>query len=86
MVKNDQTEKALKVLAKYHANGDQADPLVQHEYSEIVSVIQNEATNNRVSYFDFFRSVPNRRRLAVLIAISLGQNCKYSDKNFKATS
>lgn len=74
MVKNNQTEKALHTLAKYHANGEKSDPLVQYEFNEIVSAIQSEEANHRVSYLDFLRSTPNRRRLAVLIAISLGQN------------
>ncbi|CAG9994410.1 unnamed protein product [Clonostachys byssicola] len=74
LVKSDQAAKALDILANYHANGDSLDPLVQYEYREIVDAIEQENLSNRVSYLDFFRNEPNRRRLAVLVAISLGQN------------
>jgi hypothetical protein len=33
-----------------------------------------ETHNHRMSYIDFLRSTPNRRRLGVLVAISFGQN------------
>jgi len=55
-------------------NGDSEDELVQYEYKEIQAAIEIEEMTKRVSYLDFLRSSPNRRRLAVLIAISLGQN------------
>ena len=36
-------EKALNILAKYHANGDRDDPLVRFEYAEMkASIVQNE--------------------------------------------
>lgn len=36
-------EKALDILAKYHANGDREDPLVRFQYAEMkVSIGQGE--------------------------------------------
>jgi len=36
-------EKALQILAKYHANGDMDDPMVRFEYAEMkVSISQGE--------------------------------------------
>lgn len=36
-------EKALQILAKYHANGDMDDPMVRFEYAEMkVSIAQGE--------------------------------------------
>ena len=36
-------EKALHILAKYHANGDRDDPLVRFEYAEMkASIVRNE--------------------------------------------
>jgi hypothetical protein len=34
-----QDEKALEILAKYHANGDRDDPLVRFEYAEMKASI-----------------------------------------------
>lgn len=36
-------EKALQILAKYHANGDLDDPMVRFEYAEMkISIAQGE--------------------------------------------
>lgn len=43
LVSRGKDEKALAILAKYHANGDQEDPLVRFQYAEMkVSIIQGE--------------------------------------------
>lgn len=45
-----QLEKAKKALIKHHANGDADDPLVEWEYREIVTTIEQEATMNKARY------------------------------------
>ena len=43
LVSRGKDEKALEILAKYHANGDREDPLVRFEYAEMkVSIRQGE--------------------------------------------
>ena len=49
MNKGKHTE-ALDILAKYHANGEVNDPLVQWEYQEINQALEAEATLNKSSY------------------------------------
>ena len=73
LIKIGKNEQALNALAKYHANGDVNDELVQWEYHEVQSTIhQEEAVQS--SYFDFFRTAGNRRRLMVIVSISVGTN------------
>ncbi|RSH89669.1 hypothetical protein EHS25_002220 [Saitozyma podzolica] len=74
LVSKGQNDKAESVLAKYHANGEIDDALVQHEFSEIVAALADEEASKKVSYMDFLRTEPNRRRLAVICVISVGTN------------
>ncbi|OWZ80453.1 sugar transporter [Cryptococcus neoformans Tu401-1] len=67
-------EQALAVLAKYHANGVLDDPLVQWELGEMEAALAQEQLNHQVSYSDFFKTSGNRRRLMVLISLSVGSN------------
>jgi MFS family permease len=73
LIKKGRNEQALNVFAKYHANGQVDDPLVQWEYHEVQSAIQQEESVT-ASYLDFFRTPGNRRRLFVIISISVGTN------------
>lgn len=73
LVKKGRNEEALSVLAKYHANGQTDDALVQWEYHEVQSAIQQEESVQS-SYLDFFRTPGNRRRLMVIVSISVGTN------------
>ena len=66
-------EQALNVLARYHANGDSNDELVQWEYHEVQSAIQQEESVQS-SYLEFLRTAGNRRRLMVIVSISVGTN------------
>ncbi|KAL2865085.1 putative MFS sugar transporter [Aspergillus lucknowensis] len=74
LIHHDQTERALAILAKYHANGDQTDELVSYEYKEICHAIQLEEENSKTSFRDFLRTPGNRRRLLVLITMATGTN------------
>lgn len=62
----------MKILAKYHANGDLEDELIRHEYNEICLAIQLEEENSRVRFIDFLKTPGNRRRLLVLITMATG--------------
>lgn len=62
------------MLSKHHANGFVDDPLVQWELAEIQMALEEEDANHQTSYLDFFRTPGNRRRLIVLLSLSIGTN------------
>jgi sugar porter (SP) family MFS transporter len=72
LVAKDRPEEALKILAKYHANGDEQNATVQFEYREIHDTIKMEqAAKNSTKYSDFFKTKGNRYRLTILIFLGL---------------
>ncbi|KAI8311158.1 hypothetical protein K4K61_012555 [Colletotrichum sp. SAR11_59] len=62
------------MLAKYHANGDINDELVQWEFREMKEAIKAEAISHKTSYVDFFRTTGNRKRLFVSAVMAIGVN------------
>ena len=64
-------KEALEVLGYYHGNGNQDDPLVQFEFEEIRTAIHEEQIQARTSWFDLFRTPGNRKRMRIIIAISV---------------
>ncbi|KAI1824501.1 general substrate transporter [Xylaria intraflava] len=72
LIAKDKHEKALNILAHYHANGNVNDATVQFEYIEIKETIklEMEAKTNS-SYLDFFKTKGNRYRLVVLLSLGL---------------
>ena len=50
LVHKDKLEKAMDMLAKYHANGDRDDPLVKWEFNEINASLGQEEVNSKSSY------------------------------------
>ncbi|KAI2633342.1 general substrate transporter [Xylaria nigripes] len=72
LMANDEHEKALNILARYHANGNVNDPTVQFEYLEISQTLKIEKeAKAKSSYLDFFRTKGNRYRLIVLISLGI---------------
>jgi MFS family permease len=68
----DKHDKALHILAKYHANGNENHPTVQFEFVEIKETIRLEFENKKSSsYLDFFRTKGNRYRFAVLLSLGI---------------
>ncbi|KAF4817469.1 Lactose permease [Colletotrichum siamense] len=74
LVKNGKSDRALAILAKYHANGKFDDPLVVFEYHEIRDALANEAVAHHVKYSDFLKGSGNRKRLAINVIIAFGTN------------
>ncbi|KOS36789.1 hypothetical protein ACN38_g12444 [Penicillium nordicum] len=74
LVSKGRVEEASNVLATYHANGDTDDYLVRWELVTIETSIESETTSHKTSYLDFFRTKGNRRRLVVLLSLSIGSN------------
>lgn len=61
------------MLARYHANGDAQDPLVQYEFAEIVNAIEMESsTSTGTSYRTFVSDKGHRRRLWILVSLGFG--------------
>ncbi|KAM0325855.1 hypothetical protein ACHAQA_007158 [Verticillium albo-atrum] len=71
LVSKDRNEEALAFLAKYHAEGNDQDPLVQFEYNEIRDALAYERSIDRGSwiqnYLEFVRTSGNRKRLFILL-------------------
>ncbi|OJJ45051.1 hypothetical protein ASPZODRAFT_160538 [Penicilliopsis zonata CBS 506.65] len=71
-VSRDQPEKALQMLATYHANGDENDELVQTEFTEITTAIALERhARHSVAFLDFLRTPGNRRRLVIVVSVGV---------------
>ncbi|KAL0576861.1 hypothetical protein V5O48_005126 [Marasmius crinis-equi] len=73
-VKKGDSKRALEILAKYHANGDKDDELVQWEMREIAIALEHEKAGSKMSYVDFLRTGGNRRRLFTVAILGLGAN------------
>ncbi|KAJ1323886.1 hexose transporter-like protein [Microdochium nivale] len=70
-IATDQHEKALHVLAYFHANGNDQDELVQLEYNEIRTAIAMDRDNNvNSSWMDFVATPGNRKRLMLVVALA----------------
>lgn len=72
LIHHGKEDKALAILAKYHANGQVEDELIRYEYEEICYAIRHEEENKRTSFMDFFATPGNRRRLLVLLTMATG--------------
>lgn len=59
-------ERALKILAKYHANGDDNDPLVRLEYAEMQATISKGEQKGR--WLELVNTKGNRYRAFICLA------------------
>lgn len=67
LVSKGRHEKALEVLAHYHANGDREDSVVQYEYNEICSTIELEIAAKQTRWSELWRTPGNRWRSFIMI-------------------
>ncbi|KAJ4357608.1 uncharacterized protein N0V89_002184 [Didymosphaeria variabile] len=71
LVAHGKQGEARRILAKYHAAGDEDSPLVAYELQEIEENIRIETEiQGETSWIDLVRSAPNRKR--TLIAVIVG--------------
>ncbi|KAK4684017.1 hypothetical protein P7C73_g6192, partial [Tremellales sp. Uapishka_1] len=72
LIAKGREDAGLDVLAKYHANGDTEDELVQYEFEEIKEAIkaEREAVQG-VTYMSFLRTKGNRHRLLILFLVGI---------------
>lgn len=71
LISKDRSEEALAFFVKYHAEGEENDPLVQFEYAEIQDALAYERSIDRGSaiknYLEFVKTPGNRKRLFILL-------------------
>lgn len=67
-------EKALELLAKYHANGDRDDPMVRFEYAEMkASIVQGEQKgrwSDLIKTREFFTAQNVQKRISLTALFS----------------
>lgn len=74
LINKGRNDQALRVLAKYHANGKMDDPLVQAEYTEICTALEAEGGEHKSSWTDLLRTKGNRRRITMAVLMACGTN------------
>ena len=66
LVSKDRRDEALQILARYHANGDSSDPLVQFEFREICEAIDLERSTAHKSGWSELVSTPGARHRLII--------------------
>ncbi|KAF9480316.1 general substrate transporter [Pholiota conissans] len=62
---------ALKILAYYHARGNEKDPLVEYEYQEIKAAIElDREVAHTVGWLTLFKTRGNLKRVRIIVAIA----------------
>ncbi|KAL2818715.1 general substrate transporter [Aspergillus cavernicola] len=70
LVSKGRREEALEILARYHANGDQTDELVQFEFREICEAIEFEnAVAEKSGWASFFSTRGAIHRLIICVLV-----------------
>ncbi|KAK9312303.1 general substrate transporter [Lipomyces starkeyi] len=70
LVSQGRSDEALHILARYHANGDIDDCLVQFEFNEICAAIEiDKALASKNDWISFISTAGARRRLAICILV-----------------
>ena len=70
LISKDREVEALQVLAYYHADGNEQDPLVQFEYEEIKAAIDlDRAAAASVGWMSLIETPGNRKRLIIIVAL-----------------
>lgn len=75
LIAHDREDEALRILHKYHGDGDPNSKLVEVEYAEIKEALRLERENT-ASWKDMFASKANRRRLFIVTCVAIfAQSC-----------
>jgi sugar porter (SP) family MFS transporter len=71
LISKGKDEKAIDILAYYHADGNRNDPLVRYEFNEIKTAIDYDRTvAANVGYKSFISSPGNLKRMRIIVAIA----------------
>jgi len=71
LISQDRHEEALNILGRYHANGNNNDPLVQHEFAEIKETIALESELSATNISELWKTKGNRHRMLICIFAGL---------------
>ena len=71
LISKGRDAEALRIMAKYHGNGDEQDPMVLYEYDEVKKAIASERENKRYGWTHLFNSPGMRRRSYMLIGLAV---------------
>jgi hypothetical protein len=71
LLSRDRSEEALRILAKYHANGDEHDEQVQFEFTEIKETIAAEGEVSKRGISELWSTKGNRHRMLICIFAGL---------------
>ncbi|KAL5481007.1 hypothetical protein ACEPAI_9948 [Sanghuangporus weigelae] len=71
LISKGKEQQALRILAYYHADGNERDPLVQYEFEEIRAAIElDREVNRNVGWKSLVTKKGNLKRLRVILAIA----------------
>lgn len=71
LIAHGKNEKAKRILARYHAQGDMDDELVNVEFHEIQQTISLEQEYEKTSWSELWSTPGNRHRLLILFSFGL---------------
>ncbi|RAO69021.1 uncharacterized protein BHQ10_005033 [Talaromyces amestolkiae] len=70
LISKERDEEARQLICRYHANGDDSDPLVTLEMEEIRTALRLEAEARRnTSYLTFFQNKANIKRFFIILSV-----------------
>ncbi|UPL00851.1 hypothetical protein LCI18_011785 [Fusarium solani-melongenae] len=69
LISKGRRDEAFQILARYHANGDTSDELVNFEFNEICTAIEQEREIEKPGIMSFFKTRGNRHRLLICVLV-----------------
>lgn len=69
LISKGRRDEAFQILARYHANGDTSDELVNFEFNEICTAIEQEREIEKPGIMSFFKTKGNRHRLLICVLV-----------------
>ena len=64
-------EEALKILVKYHGNGDPKDPMVLYEFEEMKKSVVEDRANKKYGWTHLFRTKGMRKRSFTMVGLAI---------------
>ncbi|GJJ12800.1 hypothetical protein Clacol_007045 [Clathrus columnatus] len=69
LISKGREERAVEIIAYYHADGNRDDPLVSYQIEEIRTAIDLDRQSKQVGYLSLFRTPGNLRRIRIIVAL-----------------
>lgn len=83
LVSRGRKDEGMAILARYHANGDENDELVQDEFYQICKSINAESDKSCRRWSSFFASRSNMHRLSICVILGFMQEWSGNGMNLK---